>query len=181
MYKAIIIFGLSLCIYVGTESTARCQSLVLSQTLVEDAVNFFYDPGTGGLEMKAVGKGADGNPLLVTTLELQSEGKFNPDLVCPTFTGGAFDVATANKLFMLRAGAQAVGEQCLGTPLPLGLLKDDVIELFTKVDGSITPSGRLVDAPGGGPYLVNCPEPSAALLLLIGLAAIVRTSCVRKD
>ena len=55
MHKAIIIFGLSLNIFVISATTARCQSLVLSPVLVEDAVNFIYDPATGGLEMKAMG------------------------------------------------------------------------------------------------------------------------------
>src|SRR5690606_2876533 len=84
-------------------------------TLVDNAVNVIYDPASGGLSMVATGNGSNGQPLKVTTLELLSAGGFNTAGVDPSFGGGAFDVATADKLFILRAGAQAVGEQVIGS------------------------------------------------------------------
>ena len=50
--------------------------------LVDNAVNFIYYPEDGDLTMTATGTGTNGNPLMVTTLEMLSEGRFNPDGTC---------------------------------------------------------------------------------------------------
>ena len=76
-------------------------------------------------------------------------------------------------MFILRAGADAVAETCVGTVMPMGLNFDSANAVFTKVDGSVTPSGKLTAAPGGGPYLHVVPEPSSILLTVFGLLGLV--------
>ena len=177
MHKVLVLFGLTLATLVSLASPAQCQKFVappVNGQLVDNAVNVIYDPADGGLVMQATGNGSNGSPLMVTTLELQSAGAFNPDGTCDQFKAGAFGVATASKMFILRAGADAVAETCVGTVMPLGLTTFDAASaVITKVDGSVTPSGKLPAAPGGGPYLHVVPEPSSVLLAVFGLLGLI--------
>jgi hypothetical protein len=120
-----------------------------------------YDPGTGNLSYA-------GNGTLITSIELQSaDSLFLPenlpgdglhwrDLCC---------VYARSKFFQLiTAGWEGTN---FGPVLPPGLSVDAIIADIT-IDGSIKPSGKLWDAPGGGPYLYWVPEPSGLVLACCG-------------
>ncbi len=134
---------------------------------VSDAVTLTYEPSTGNLSY-------DGNGIDITTMEIKSaEGLFIPENVNSDIIVGPFDVFNTGKFFTLTTAPNQVAAVDIGPVLPTGLSFDAVLADLT-VNGSLYPQGNLVTAPGGGPYLLQIPEPNTALLLALGLFGLVR-------
>jgi hypothetical protein len=169
MHKAQIQFGLALSAIVTFSAVARAGAFTSTLVPVENAAVLTYDPSTGSI-------GYNGHGTLISSFELKSiNNRFDPALVNAGVISGPFDVLTSAKFFKLvTEGVDAVD---IGPILPPGLGPGDVIAEL-EVDGSIKPSGKLVDAPGGGPYLLWVPEPSSLALVgggLLGLLALRRS------
>ncbi len=147
-----------------------------------NATTITYDPTNGFFQVS-------GSGINQTSIDLRSKsGIFN--IAAPGGDGssgirpkgeapftGLFDVSTPNKLFVL---ATPPGYCCLnyasadGLNIPAGT--SDLLAFLLAdltIDGSLNPSGALSDAPGGGPYLYGCPEPSGLTLLAIGLGGLM--------
>ena len=147
------------------QTVSAQHAFVVTHTPVDKAVLLTYDPADGSAVLTSPNLGG------ITTTSLQSVNSlFNPDSFQGSITG--FDRNTESLFFKLTVQPNTVDilEFDPGW-LPPALTPDEVVT-EVKWFGSLFPSGSWADAEGGGPYFL-VPEPTACLLIAIGVAGLV--------
>jgi hypothetical protein len=146
-------------------SVAQAGTFTLTfQPVVPNAVVVTYDPANGNLSF-------DGNGVLIVAMEIISSNSL-------------FDLLKANDgvipwdpsgipLKFFKLSVEGIDRVDIGPVLPAGLTSEFLLADL-QVDGSIKPSGKLTDAPGGGPYLFVVPEPSSLTLVACGVLGLLR-------